>query len=108
MTVVAVKIEKIEQPTRIVSLEVRPDAEGLRSSRPYVRNPMLAMPGMMRLRALPLPAREGLRAVLIDLAADASERADKCWRRHKAPMAAYWKAVAVYARHAARALKVPA
>jgi hypothetical protein len=80
----------------------------IRSSRPFVRNPILAMPGMAKLRALPLPAREGLRVVLVDLAADASDRADKCWRRHKAPMAAYWKAVAVYARHTARALKVPA
>jgi hypothetical protein len=66
---------------------------------------MLAMPGMVRLRALPLPARAALSALLVDLAADASDRADKCWRRHKAPMAVYWKAVAVYARHTARALK---
>jgi hypothetical protein len=77
-----------------------------RSNRPTVRNPMLAMPGIARLRALPMPAREGLRLVLVDLADDAGRRAENCWRRHKAPMAVYWKAVAVYARHIARALKV--
>ena len=77
----------------------------IRSSRPYARNPVLGMPAMKRIRALPAPAREALRRVLIDLAEDASGRAEKCWRRHKAPMAAYWKAVAVYARHIARALR---
>ena len=47
-----------------------------------------------------------LRKVLKAISADARARADKCWRTHKAPMAAYWKAVAVYANHASRALKV--
>ena len=50
-------------------------------------------------------ARAALRAVLLDLALDAGGRADLSWRRHKAPMAAYWKAVAVYARHLARVLR---
>lgn len=81
-----------------------------RSNRAEVRNPVLALPGFGRLRALPEPVREALRVVLMDLAADASERAATCWRKHKAPMAAYWKAVAVYARHIAKALRseVPA
>lgn len=75
-----------------------------RSNKAEVRNPVLLLPGLARLRALPEPVREALRGILIDLAADASERAATCWRKHKAPMAAYWKAVAVYARHIARAL----
>lgn len=75
-----------------------------RSSRPEVRNPVLALPAAARLVALPAPAREALAAVLRDLSRDARERAEKCWRTHKAPMAAYWKAVAVYARHLAVAL----
>jgi hypothetical protein len=75
-----------------------------RSARPSVRNPMLAMPAMARLQALDPDARGAVQAVLHDLAHDASERAERCWRRHKPPMAAYWKAVAVYARHTARAI----
>lgn len=76
----------------------------LRSSRREVRNPVLGLPGMARLRALPKPARDALEAVLRDIATDARRRADECWSRHKAPMAAYWKAVAVYAGHTARAI----
>lgn len=49
-------------------------------------------------------SRAALKAVLLDLQLDARRRADDCWRRHKAPMAAYRKAVSVYAGHTARAL----
>lgn len=38
----------------------------------------------------------------MDIRRDAQERAEKCWKKHKAPMAAYWKAVSVYAGHTAR------
>jgi hypothetical protein len=76
-----------------------------RSNRAEVRNPVLALPGMCRLRTLPQPMREALAALLDDIATDARARAEQCWRRHKAPMAAYWKAVAVYARHIARAIR---
>jgi hypothetical protein len=77
----------------------------MRSNRADVRNPLLALPAMTRLRALPMPVREALRALLLDLSDDARARADKCWRTRKAPMAVYWKVVAVYARHTARALR---
>lgn len=76
-----------------------------RSNRPDVRNPVLALPAAARLRELDADSRAALRAVLLDLRADARERAETCWRRHKAPMTAYWKAVAVYAGHLARALR---
>ncbi len=76
-----------------------------RSSRPETRNPLLALPSADRLAELPPEAREALRAVLTDIRADAAERAQTCWKRHKAPMAAYWKAVSVYAGHTARALR---
>lgn len=76
-----------------------------RSNLATVRNPVLALPGVKRLQALPPFAREGIREVLLDIRRDAHERAEKCWRKHKAPMAAYWKAVAVYAGHLARALR---
>ncbi len=74
-----------------------------RSTRREVRNPVLALPAARRLQAMPLEARDALRLVLIDLRDDARARAAECWRKHKAPMACYWKAVAVYAGHLARA-----
>lgn len=65
----------------------------------HVRNPVLALPSAARIAALPPAAREALEAVLYDLSQDARAKAEWCWLRHKAPMAAYWKTVAVYARH---------
>lgn len=76
-----------------------------RSSSPLVRNPVLALPAMAAIRDLPADSRADLGALLRELADDAQARADHCWKRHKAPMAAYWKAVAVYARHIARAIE---
>jgi len=58
-----------------------------------------------RFQALPPSARHALRAALLDLRKDALHRAQLQWRRHKAPMACYWKAVGVYAGHLARALR---
>lgn len=79
-----------------------------RSTRAEVRNPVLALPSAVKLKALSPEAREALREVLGDIALDARERAEKCWRSHKAPMAAYWKAVSVYAGHTRRALRLTA
>lgn len=73
-----------------------------RSLRTDVRNPLLTLPAAQRIRSLPADIRATVSALLAEIAADASARAEKCWRKHKAPMAAYWKAVAVYARHARR------
>jgi hypothetical protein len=76
-----------------------------RSLRTDVRNPVLALPAVARLRSLDQASKDALAAILRDIAADARVRADKCWKKHKAPMAAYWKGVAVYAGHTARALR---
>jgi hypothetical protein len=76
-----------------------------RSRRPDIRNPLLQLPAIAGLQALPEAERLQICAVLRDLASDARNRAQKCWRSNKAPMAAYWKSVAVYASHAARALR---
>jgi hypothetical protein len=76
----------------------------MRSNRIDVRNPILALPAAVDLQALPTESREALRRLLLSLADDAGARAQKCWRTHKAPMAVYWKAVAVYAKHIARAI----
>lgn len=78
-----------------------------RSNRPDVRNPLLALPGADRLRELPPEAREALRAILLDLRKDAQARAEKCWKQHKAPVAAYWKATSVYCGHLSRVLRTP-
>lgn len=76
-----------------------------RSLRTSVRNPVLALPAMQRALKSGRLERMILREILLDISADARARAEKCWRTHKAPMAAYWKAVAVYAGHTARALR---
>lgn len=73
-----------------------------RDRRAEVRNPVLALPASSQLQALPADSRQALRAVLIDLRDDARARAAECWKKHKAPMACYWKAVSVYANHLAR------
>jgi hypothetical protein len=83
----------------------RSSATRSRSSHPHVRNPVLALPSVARLQSLSPVARAELRQLLLELRADAQVRADDCWRRHKAPMAAYWKVVSVYAGHVARVLR---
>lgn len=67
-----------------------------------MRNPLLALEAAKSVATLPPEARAALRSLLLAIRADAQVRAEKCWRTHKAPMAAYWKAVAVYAGHASR------
>jgi hypothetical protein len=76
-----------------------------RSSRPEVRNPVLALPAARRLRELDAPSRAALRAVLEDLRRDAHARAEKSWRARKGLLGAYWRAVGVYAGHLSRALR---
>lgn len=78
--------------------------EEKRSSKADVRNPLLSLPAVAQIQALPLESQAALRALLKDISADARVRAEKCWRTHKAPMALYWKCVAVYTGHAARLL----
>jgi hypothetical protein len=77
----------------------------VRSNRAGVRNPVLSLPGASKLQDLPADSQAALRAVLMDISADAARRAEQSWRKHKGPMAAYWKAVSVYAKHTARALR---
>jgi hypothetical protein len=76
-----------------------------RSNRAWVRNPVLLLPGVAALRALPPDVRQVIAGALRSIQADARERADQCWKKHKAPMAAYWKAVSVYAGHVARSIE---
>jgi len=73
-----------------------------RSSLAEVRNPVLGLPAGRKLALLPVEARAALRELLLEIRADARVRAEKCWRTHKAPMAVYWKCIAVFAGHIAR------
>jgi len=79
-----------------------------RSLRCDVRNPLLRLPAADRIATLPPDARAALAELLADIAIDARARAESCWHKRKAPMAAYWKAVAVYASHARRLTKTTA
>ena len=76
-----------------------------RSNKAEVRNPVLALPGAAALLNLDTVSRVALIAVLSDIRTDSAERAAECWRRHKAPMAAYWKAVSVYTGHIVKVLR---
>jgi len=75
-----------------------------RSAKAEVRNPILALPSVGRLRALSPEARLALQAVLLDIQSDARLRAEHSWRSRKPPVAAYWAACGVYAGHIARAI----
>lgn len=70
-------------------------------------NPLLKLPAGRALLALPAEQHAPVEAVLRELRNQANEEAEKAWRRRKGPMAAYWRAVATYARHLAHALSDP-
>lgn len=81
-----------------------PGAVRHRRDQDLARNPVLALPSLKGFFDLPIESRELLEALLRALAHDAAAKAEQSWRRRKAPMAAYWHAIAVYARHIARAI----
>lgn len=70
-----------------------------------VANPVLGLPAARALMRLDPASRAALAAILADLAADAAARAQRSWSQNKGIMAAYWKAVSVYARHIRRVLR---
>lgn len=70
-------------------------------------NPLLELPAGKALLALPEADRRRIEAVFRELREQANVEAEKAWRRRKGPMAAYWRAVATYARHLAHALRNP-
>lgn len=70
-----------------------------------VQNPVLLLPSFKLLRTLDADSLRALRLVLLEMRREARAQADVSWRRHKGPMAAYWRAVSVYAGHIARALR---
>ena len=68
------------------------------------KNPLLDLPAGRALLALPPGDRARIEAVMRELREQANMEAESAWRRRKGPMAAYWRAVATYARHVAHAL----
>lgn len=77
-----------------------------RSARREVRNPVLGLPAARAaLESLTPREAAALEAVLDAIGADAALRAEQSWRKHKAPMASYWKAAGVYSRHIAKAIR---
>lgn len=77
-----------------------------RSLRADVRNPLLRLESAQRIKTLPSDSRAALGELCTEIAQDSRRRAEECWQKHKAPMAAYWKAVAVYAGHVKRLTRV--
>jgi hypothetical protein len=55
---------------------------------------------------LPADSRNALKNALLQLRDAALAKATYCWKKHKAPMALYWKVVGVYAGHLARSIKI--
>jgi hypothetical protein len=67
-------------------------------------NPLLKLPAGRRLLELPADQRGPLELLLRELRHQADLEAERSWKKRKGPMAAYWRAVATYARHTAHAL----
>lgn len=102
MTYVGWDGREYEDP-ELAAMRERPPVP--RSSRPIVRNPILSLAAADKIRALDPACREALGELLRELGADAEAKAQESWKKGKGPMAAYWKAAGVYARHIARALR---
>lgn len=78
-----------------------------RSNSAAVRNPIASDDEVARqMLFLTDREKEFLARVLKRLSAQWRLKADHAWKKHKPPMAAYWKQNAVNARHLALALKV--
>lgn len=77
----------------------------VRSNRPEVRNPVLGLPATALILEMPPATRRILADLLADISRDARRRAQESWKRNKAPMAVYWKAVGAYATHLSRVVR---
>lgn len=77
-----------------------------RSNRASVRNPIQAIPEVReRFEALPPESRAAIVEMLQAIRRQCRENAAVALKKHKPPMYAYWKAMAVNARHLALAGK---
>lgn len=74
-----------------------------RSTSPEVRNPLLAVPGVAEeIERLTPEALAAFQRIATACGRTWNEKGNDAWANHKAPMAAYWKKNAVWARHFAR------
>lgn len=76
-----------------------------RSLRPDIRNPLLALPGLQAVLALPVETRAALCVLLVSIRDAARAKGNKSWKQSKYFMASYWKVVAVYVEHTRRAIR---
>jgi hypothetical protein len=86
------------------ALQAAPKARAEKTLR-EIRNPVLGLPAVAAIEELDPQARKVLGALLRELGKDATSRAEESWTKGKGPMAAYWKAVGIYARHIARVVE---
>jgi len=76
-----------------------------RSAKAEVRNPILGLPAFRDIVEQVDPeTRRLLGTLLRQLAAQAARLSEKNWRGGKAWMGVYWRCIAVYAKHIARAV----
>ena len=75
-----------------------------RGARREVRNPVLLLPAARGILELPIESRRPLGILLRQLSDQAAGQAQISWKQNKGIMAAYWKAVSVYAKHLARVI----
>lgn len=69
-------------------------------------NPLLKLPAAQKLLALPpSPEKAAIEQLLRELRDQADELAELNWRRRKGPIASYWRSVATYTLHIARAMR---
>jgi hypothetical protein len=68
-------------------------------------NPLMKLPAMRQVLALPVEQRGPLEALMRELRTEADKLAEESWRKRKGPMAAYWRAVSTYSRHVAHMLR---
>lgn len=88
-------------------------ADGSRSIRPDVRNPLVRLPAFKRLRdalhgRVPVMPQDILHLAdqaLKEMQQDMAANGEKAWRKSKPPMAAYWKSASVYTKHIRRVLR---
>jgi hypothetical protein len=76
----------------------------MRSSRAEVRNPVLRLKATKRIFEMPRDQQEIWYDILKEMSAEARVEAERLWRKPKAPMAGYHKALAVYAGHFAKVI----
>lgn len=77
-----------------------------RSSRPEVRNPLLAIPEVQaEFASLSPEARKALENMLRAMSKVFHKKGDEAWARRKPPLASYYRANGVNARHLALAAR---